>query len=73
MWMAGGGAKGGTVYGQTNEIGWAPVHNPVHVNDFQATLLHLFGLDHRRLSINHRGLQVRLTNLAGIVIHDVIA
>ncbi|HIF32175.1 MAG TPA: DUF1501 domain-containing protein [Planctomycetes bacterium] len=73
MWMAGGGAKGGTVYGQTDEIGWAPVHNPVHVNDFQATLLHLFGLDHRRLSINHRGLQVRLTNLAGHVIHDVIA
>ncbi len=48
MWMAGGGAKGGTVYGKTDEIGWAPVENSVHVNDFQATLLYLFGLDHKR-------------------------
>jgi hypothetical protein len=73
MWMAGGGTKGGTVYGQTDEIGWAPVRDPVHVNDFQATLMHLFGLDHERLSINYRGLQVRLTNLDGNVIHDIIA
>jgi hypothetical protein len=72
MWMAGGGAKGGTVYGQTDEIGWAPVKDPVHVNDFQATLLHLFGLEHERLSVNYRGLRVRLTNLAGNVIHGVI-
>ena len=72
MWMAGGGAKGGTVYGQTDEIGWAPVKDPVHVNDFQATLLHLFGLEHERLSVNYRGLQVRLTNLAGNVIDGVI-
>ncbi|MEM7313703.1 MAG: DUF1501 domain-containing protein [Planctomycetota bacterium] len=73
MWMAGGGVKGGTVYGSTDEIGWAPVENPVHVNDFQATLLHLFGLNHERLTINHRGLDVRLTNLEGHVIHDIIA
>ena len=72
MWMAGGGAKGGTVHGETDEIGWAPVKDPVHVNDFQATLLHLFGLEHERLSVNYRGLQVRLTNLAGNVIHGVI-
>ncbi|MBC8355459.1 MAG: DUF1501 domain-containing protein [Planctomycetes bacterium] len=73
MWMAGGGAKGGTVHGTTDEIGWAPVDKPVHVNDFQATLLRLFGLDHERLAINYRGLQARLTNLEGNVIHDVIA
>lgn len=73
MWMAGGGAKGGTVHGVTDEIGWAPVEDPVHVNDFQATLLHLFGLDHERLTVNHRGLNVRLTNLGGHVIHDVLA
>lgn len=72
MWMAGGGAKGGTVYGVTDEIGWAPVENPVHVNDFQATLLHLFGLDHKRLTVNYRGLDVRLTNLEGNVIQEVI-
>ena len=72
-WMAGGGVKGGTVYGTTDELGWAPAENPVHVNDFQATLLRLFGLDHERLTVNHRGLGVRLTNLGGNVIEDVIA
>jgi hypothetical protein len=73
MWMAGGGSKGGTVHGVTDEIGWAPVEDSVHVNDFQATLLHLFGLDHERLAVNHRGLNVRLTNLEGNVVHNVIA
>jgi hypothetical protein len=72
MWMAGGGVKGGMVHGETDEIGWAPVKDAVHVNDFQATLLHLFGLDHERLSVNYRGLNVRLTNLAGRVVQDVI-
>ena len=72
MGMAGGGAKGGTVHGITDEIGWAPVENPVHVNDFQATLLHMFGLNHERLTVNHRGLDVRLTNLSGEVIHNVL-
>ena len=72
MWMAGGGARGGTVHGVTDEIGWAPVEDPVHVNDFQATLLHLFGLDHERLTVNHKGLNVRLTNLAGHVVRPVI-
>ncbi len=72
VWMAGGGVKGGTVHGTTDELGWAPVEKPVHVNDFQATLLHLFGLDHQRLKVDHRGLGVRLTNLAGHVVHDII-
>ena len=73
MWMAGGGVKGGIVHGETDDIGWSPVKDPVHVNDFQATLLHLFGLDHERLTINHRGLEVRLTNLAGNVVHPLLA
>lgn len=72
IWMAGGGAKGGTVYGETDEIGWAPVKDGVHVHDFQATLLHLFGLDHERLAVNDRGLNVRLTDLDGHVVRDVI-
>ncbi len=73
VWMAGGGVKGGTVHGKTDELGWAPAENAVHVNDFQATLLHLFGLDHEMLSVNHRGLDVRLTNLGGKVVHDILA
>jgi hypothetical protein len=73
MWMAGGGVRSGTAYGETDEIGWAPVANPVHINDFQATLLHLFGVDHKHLTSRMRGLDVRLTNLAGRVVHDVLA
>ena len=72
MWMAGGGSKGGTVHGETDEIGWAPVKDAVHVNDFQATLLHLFGIDHERLAVNYRGLDVRLTNLEGRVVHELV-
>ena len=73
MWMAGGGAKGGTVHGETDEIGWAPARDGVHVNDFQATLLHLFGLDHEQLTVNYRGLDVRLTNLEGHIVRNVIS
>lgn len=72
MWMAGGGIKGGVAHGETDEIGWAPVRDAVHINDFQATLLHLFGIDHKRLTVNYRGLDVRLTNLDGHVVHDLI-
>jgi len=72
MWMAGGGIKGGIAHGETDEIGWAPVQDAVHVNDFQATLLHLFGIDHERLTVNYSGLNVRLTNLDGHVVHNVI-
>jgi len=72
MWMAGGGSKGGIAHGETDEIGWKPVADGVHVNDFQATLLHLFGLDHKRLTVNYRGLDLRLTNLGGQVIHNLI-
>ena len=63
LWMAGGGVKGGLTYGSTDEIGWAPEENPVHVNDFQATLLNLFGLDHERLTYPHSGSERRLTSI----------
>ncbi len=73
LWLAGGGFKGGTVYGKTDEIGWSVVENPVHVNDLHATILHQFGFDHRRLSVNYKGLSVRLTDQGGRVIRDLLA
>ena len=70
LFMAGGGMKGGTVYGQTDDIGWAPVKNPVHMNDFHATVLHQFGFDHHRLNYKFKGLKVRLTDQGGKVIPE---
>jgi Protein of unknown function (DUF1501) len=61
--MAGGGVNAGHVHGRTDELGWNPVVDPVHINDFQATLLHLFGLDHLRLAFRHQGVDKRLTNI----------
>jgi hypothetical protein len=71
--LAGGGIQGGQVYGETDEIGWAPVKDPVHVNDFQATLLHLFGLDHLRLTHRFQGRDFRLTDVGGKVIDRWLA
>ena len=62
-WMAGGGIKGGTVYGATDEIGFKPVENPVSIHDFHATILHLLGMDHLELVYNHQGLGERLTGV----------
>jgi uncharacterized protein (DUF1501 family) len=73
IWMAGGGLKGGHVFGETDDIGWHPTKDPVHMNDFHATLLHLFGFDHFRFTHRFKGLDVRLTDQAGRVIHDWIA
>jgi hypothetical protein len=61
MWMAGGGVKGGYVHGETDPLGWAPVRDAVHATDFHATLLHLFGMDHLRLTYRYQGLDHRLT------------
>jgi hypothetical protein len=72
VWLAGGGVKGGQVIGATDELGWKPVEDPVHVHDFNATLLHLFGLDHLRLTYRFRGLDVRLTNQGGNVVKKVL-
>ena len=63
VWMAGGGVKGGTIYGATDEIGFKPVENPVSVRDFHATILHLLGMNHRDLVYYHNGLDERLTGV----------
>ncbi len=71
--LAGGGIKGGQVYGETDELGWAPSRDPVHVNDMHATMLRLFGLDHLSLTYRFQGRDFRLTDVAGEVIDDWIA
>lgn len=73
VWMAGGGTKGGTVYGETDELGYYSTKNPVHVNDFHATMLHLLGLNHEQLTYKFQGRPFRLTDVGGHVIHDLIA
>ena len=73
MWMAGGGVKGGTIYGATDEIGFAAVENRVHVHDLHATILALLGLDHTRLTYFHQGRDDRLTDVYGRVISEIVA
>ena len=72
IWMAGGGIKGGQVVGKTDEIGWSVVEDPIHVNDFHATALHLFGLDHRKLTYRFQGRDFRLTDVAGSVVQKLL-
>jgi hypothetical protein len=69
--MAGGGVKGGQVIGATDEIGYRAVQDPVHPRDLHATILHLLGMDHRRLTYLHNGRNERLTDFAGDVIRKV--
>ena len=73
MWMAGGGVKGGTIYGATDELGFAAVENRVHVHDIHATILALLGLDHTRLTYFHQGRDDRLTDVYGRVISEIVA
>lgn len=73
MWMAGGGTKPGTVYGKTDELGFNGVENKTHVHDIQATMLHLLGIDHERLTYFHQGREFRLTDVHGHVIKDILA
>ncbi|MEP7258192.1 MAG: DUF1501 domain-containing protein [Flavitalea sp.] len=73
IWMAGGGVKPGIVYGETDEFGYNIVKNPVHVHDFQATVLNLMGLDHEKLIYKHQGRRYRLTDVSGKVVNDLIA
>ena len=73
VWMAGGGVQAGTVYGATDEFGFKAVENPVHVHDLQATMLHLLGLDHTKLTYRHSGRDFRLTDVHGRVITDWLA
>jgi hypothetical protein len=73
MWLAGGGVKGGVSYGESDEVGYAAAVNKVHVNDLHATILHLIGLDHERLTYTYNGRKFRLTDVAGKVIRPILA
>jgi hypothetical protein len=73
IWMAGGGIKPGMTYGESDEFGYNIVKNPVHVNDFHATVLHQLGLDHEKLNFKHLGRRYRLTDVAGKVIKPILA
>lgn len=73
MWLAGGGVKGGLAYGNTDQFGNMAVENPVHVHDLHATILHLLGLDHERLTYRYSGRDFRLTDIHGRVVHDILA
>jgi uncharacterized protein (DUF1501 family) len=72
VWMAGAGVKGGTVYGTTDDFSYNIVENPVHIRDLNATILHLLGINHERLSVKHQGLDVRLTGVEKAHIVDGI-
>lgn len=72
-WLAGGGVKGGLAYGATDQFGNAAVDNPVHIHDLHATILHLMGIDHERLTYRYSGRDFRLTDVHGRVVHDILA
>lgn len=72
-WLAGGGVKAGSVYGSTDEVGAMVAENKVHVHDFHATILHLLGIDHLRLTYRHGGRDYRLTDVHGLVVRDLLA
>ena len=73
VWLAGGGIKGGMTYGATDDFGFKAIENPVHVHDLHATILHLLGIDHTKLTYRFSGRDFRLTDVSGRVIHDIIA
>jgi len=73
LWMAGAGVQGGQTIGETDEIGWSVVRDPVHVNDLHATILHLFGFNHERLTYRFQGRDFRLTDVGGNVVRTMLA
>jgi uncharacterized protein (DUF1501 family) len=73
VWMAGGGIKGGTVHGSTDEFGFAAQENPTSIHDLHATILHLLGINHEELTYRYAGRDFRLTDVYGEVIHSVLA
>jgi arylsulfatase A-like enzyme len=73
MWLAGGGIKAGVTLGATDELGFNVIDKPVHVHDLQATILHLLGLDHERLTIRYAGRDFRLTDVHGRLVRDILA
>ncbi|ASO06386.1 uncharacterized protein DUF1501 [Arenibacter algicola] len=72
IWMAGGGIKPGIVYGETDDFGYNIVKDPVHVHDFQATMLHLLGIDHEKLTYKYQGRRFRLTDVEGHIVKDIL-
>ncbi len=72
-WLAGGGVRGGTVYGSSDDYGYEPAEDPVHVHDLHATILHLLGFDHERLTYRHSGRDFRLTDVHGRVVRELLA
>ena len=73
LWMAGGGTRRGLSYGETDPIGFSVAENPVHVHDFQATIMHLLGIDHEKLTYRFQGRDFRLTDVHGHVVNDIVA
>jgi hypothetical protein len=73
IWMAGGGVKGGMVYGETDEFGYNIVKDPVSVHDFHATVLHLMGINHEQMTYKHLGRRYRLTDIAGQVVNGILS
>lgn len=73
MWMAGGGTKGGTMYGATDDYGYFAVQDKVHVHDLHATILHLLGIEHTRLTFRFSSRDMRLTDVHGRVVDGIIA
>jgi hypothetical protein len=73
MWLAGGGIKGGTIYGATDDYGYHAVENKVEVHDLHATILHLLGIDHKRLTVRFGGRDMRLTDVHGEVVREILA
>jgi len=73
LWMAGGGIRGGQVYGETDELGWGVTKDPVHINDLHATMLHLFGMDHLKLTHRNQGRDFRLTDVGGKIMNPWLA
>jgi hypothetical protein len=72
IWAAGGGIKGGQVVGKTDDIGWNVVEDAIHINDLHATILHLFGLDHLKLTYKFQGRDFRLTDVGGKVVKKLV-
>jgi hypothetical protein len=73
MWLAGGGVKGGLAHGATDDYGWHAVRDKVHVHDLHATMLHLMGLDHEKLTFRHAGRDYRLTDVSGRVVTEILS
>jgi arylsulfatase A-like enzyme len=73
MWLAGGAVKGGAIYGATDDFGFKAIEKPTHVHDIHATILYLMGIDHKKLTYRYSGRDFRLTDVAGNVLHDLIA